>query len=138
MSEHKDSSTAPVTRREILGWCMYDVADSAFTTVIVTTLFALYYGSVVVGSAQRAAFLWGLAASVSELLVAAMAPILGAIADFSGSRKKFLGVCAFTIVFFTASLYFVGPGSTILGFALYVAANIGFAGGGIFIDSFLP
>jgi UMF1 family MFS transporter len=138
VSEHKDSSTAPVTRREILGWCMYDVADSAFTTVIVTVLFSLYYGTVVVGNAQRADFLWGLAASVSELLVAAVAPILGAIADFSGSRKKFLGVCAFTIVFFTASLYFVGPGSTALGFALYVAANVGFAGGGIFIDSFLP
>ena len=128
----------PVTRREILGWCMYDVADSAFTTVIVTTLYALYYGSVVVGDTHRADFLWGMAASISEVVVAVLAPILGAIADFSGSRKKFLAACSITIVFFTACLTFVGPGMTWLGLGLYIVANIGFSGGGVFIDSFLP
>lgn len=127
-----------MTRREILGWCMYDVADSAFTTIIVTVLYALYFKNIVVGNDQRGDFLWGLAASISEIAVALLAPILGAIADFSGSRKKFLGVCALTIVFFTASLYFVGPGMTTLGLVLYIIANIGFTGGGVFIDSFLP
>jgi UMF1 family MFS transporter len=117
---------------------MYDVADSAFTTVIVTTLFALYYGTVVVGDTQRADFLWGLGASISEIAVAILAPILGAIADYSGSRKKFLAVCAATIVLFTATLTFVGPGMASLGLGLYIIANIGFAGGGVFIDSFLP
>jgi UMF1 family MFS transporter len=128
----------PVTKKEIFGWCMYDVADSSFTTVIVTTLYALYYGTIVVGDTQRADFLWGLGASISEVIVAVVAPILGAIADYSGSRKKFLAVCAVTIVFFTASLYFVGPGMATLGLALYVVANVGFSGGGVFIDSFLP
>ncbi|MCI0659466.1 MAG: MFS transporter, partial [Acidobacteria bacterium] len=117
---------------------MYDVADSAFTTIIVTVLYAPYFSKIVVGNPQEADFLWGLAASVSEIAVAILAPILGAIADFSGSRKKFLTVCAATIVIFTASLWFVGPGMTYLGFWLYVFANIGFAGGGVFIDSFLP
>ncbi|MEW6127196.1 MAG: MFS transporter [Acidobacteriota bacterium] len=131
-------SLLPVTKKEILGWCMYDVADSAFTTVIVTTAYALYYGTVVVGDAGRADFLWGLGASISEALVAVVAPILGAIADYSGSRKKFLAVCAVTITLFTAALYFVGPGAAILGLGLYIIANIGFAGGGVFIDSFLP
>ncbi len=132
----------PVTKKEILGWCMYDVADSAFTTVIVTALYAPYFSKIVVGESRpwgfNADFLWGLAASVSEVVVALLAPILGAIADFSGSRKKFLGFCALTIVFFTATLYFVGPGMVALGLALYIIANIGFAGGGVFIDSFLP
>jgi UMF1 family MFS transporter len=128
----------PVTRKEILGWCMYDVADSAFTTVIVTALYAPYFSKIVVGDSEQADLLWGLAAGVSEIFVALLAPVLGAIADFSGSRKKFLAACAVTIVFFTASLYFVGPGMTALGFGLYVVANIGFAGGGVFIDSFLP
>lgn len=132
------STLPPVTKKEILGWCMYDVADSAFTTVIVTTLFALYYGTVVVGDTQRADFLWGLGASISEIAVAILAPILGAIADYSGSRKKFLAVCAATIVLFTATLTFVGPGMASLGLGLYIIANIGFAGGGVFIDSFLP
>ncbi len=117
---------------------MYDVADSAFTTVIVTALYAPYYSKIVVGDSGRADFLWGTAASISEIIVALLAPILGAIADFSGSRKKFLAVCALTIIFFTASLWFVGPGMVYLGLGLYIIANIGFAGGGVFIDSFLP
>jgi UMF1 family MFS transporter len=128
----------PVKKSEIFGWCMYDVADSAFTTVIITALYAPYFSKVVVGNQQKADLLWGIAASVSEIVVALVAPILGAIADFSGSRKKFLTACAATIVLFTASLYFVGPGQTALGLGLYIAANIGFAGGGVFIDSFLP
>ena len=132
------TDSSPVTKKEIFGWCMYDVADSAFTTVIVTALFAPYYSKIVVQDPGRADFLWGLAASISEIVVALLAPILGAIADFSGSRKKFLGICALTIVFFTAALWFVGPGSVMLGLTLYIIANIGFAGGGVFIDSFLP
>ncbi|HEX4946792.1 MAG TPA: MFS transporter [Blastocatellia bacterium] len=139
MPEPKPAPTQPpVTKKEILGWCMYDVADSAFTTVIVTALFAPYYSKIVVQDPGRADFLWGLAASISEVFVAILAPILGAIADFSGSRKKFLGICAATIVLFTASLWFVGPGAVTLGLTLYIIANIGFAGGGVFIDSFLP
>lgn len=128
----------PVTKKEIFGWCMYDVADSAFTTVIVTALYAPYFSKIVVGNPQKADFLWGLGASISEIIVALLAPILGAIADYSGSRKKFLAVCALTIVFFTGALYFVGPGATALGLGLYIIANTGFAGGGVFIDSFLP
>lgn len=128
----------PVTAREISGWCMYDVADSAFTTVIVTAFYAQYFSTIVVQDKARADLLWGLSAGISELIVALLAPILGAIADFSGSRKKFLGACAMVIIFFTGSLYFVGPGMTTLGLVLYITANVGFAGGGVFIDSFLP
>jgi UMF1 family MFS transporter len=138
-SKTVDAATEPqITKKEIFGWCMYDVADSAFTTVIVTALYAIYFGTVVVGDVGRADYLWGWGASISEAIVAVLAPILGAIADFSGSRKKFLGVCALTIIFFTTSLWFVGPGMVTLGLGLYIVANVGFAGGGVFIDSFLP
>lgn len=133
-----DATEPPVTRREILGWCSYDVGDSAFVTVIVTAIYSLYFGTVVVGDAGKADFYWGLSASIAELCVAILAPIAGAIADFSGSRKKFLAGCASMIVFFTVCLHWVGPGMTAWGVALYVLANIGFAGGGLFIDSFLP
>ena len=117
---------------------MYDVADSAFTTVMVTAFYGLYFSKVIVGDQSRGDLLWGNAAMVSELVMAVLAPILGAIADYSGSRKKFLAVCASTIVIFTGALYFAGPGTVWLGFTLFVIANIGFAGGGVFIDSFLP
>jgi len=139
MTQDIGARTAPpVTRHEILGWCFYDVADSAFTTVIVTTAFAMYFGTIVVGDSSRADQLWGWAASISEVVVALVAPVLGAIADYAGSRKKFLGVCAAVITFFTASLWFVGPGMVGIGLTLFIIANIGFAGGGVFIDSFLP
>jgi UMF1 family MFS transporter len=128
----------PVTKREIWAWCFYDVADSAFTTIIVTVLYAPFFIKIVVRDPGQGDFLWGLAASISEIAIAILAPILGAIADFSGSRKKFLGICAATIVIFTATLWFVGPGMVVLGFTLFILANIGFAGGGVFIDSFLP
>jgi UMF1 family MFS transporter len=134
------ASTAqtPVTKREIFGWCMYDVADSAFTTIIVTAVFALYFQYIVTSNSPKSDLWWGWAASISEIVVALAAPILGAIADYSGCRKKFLAVCAATIVLFTASLWFAGPGTTVLALTLYVMANIGFSGGGVFIDSFLP
>lgn len=142
----KQEGAPPVARSEILGWCMYDVADSAFTTVIITALYAPYFSKVVVGNPPdpnvlwglKGDFLWGIAASISDIIVALLAPILGAIADFSGSRKKFLGACALTIVLFTGALYFVGPGMATLGLVLFIIANVGFAGGGVFIDSFLP
>lgn len=138
MTTPAQTSSPPVTKKEILGWCMYDVADSAFTTVIVTALYAPYFSKIVVADPSRADLLWGRAAAISEVFVALLAPILGAIADYSGSRKKFLGVCAVTIVFFTGTLYFAGPGAVTLALTLYIIANIGFAGGGVFIDSFLP
>ena len=105
---------------------------------MVTVVFALYFREVVVADQGRADALWGRIAAVSELLVALIAPVLGAIADFSGSRKRFLAASVATVVFFTATLWFVGPGMAALGFWLFVAANVGFAGGGVFIDSFLP
>ena len=132
------TSTPPITKKEILGWCMYDVADSAFTTVIVTAFYAPFFSKAIVGDPVLATAYWGRALSLTEVFVAVLAPILGAIADFSGSRKKFLAVCSAIIVLFTASLWFAGPGQAMLALTLFIIANIGFSGGGVFIDSFLP
>jgi UMF1 family MFS transporter len=132
------SPKPPVTKKEIFGWCMYDAADSAFTTVIITAFYAPIFQSIIVGDPIRGTFLWGVALSASEIVVAVVAPILGAIADFSGSRKKFLGICALTIIFFTAALWFAEPGMVATAMTLFILANLGFAGGGVFIDSFLP
>jgi len=130
--------TPPVSKKEIVGWCMYDVADSAFTTVIVTAFYAPFFSKAIVGDPVLATAYWGRALSLTEVFVAVLAPILGAIADFAGSRKKFLAVCSTIIVLFTAALWFAGPGQAMLALTLFVIANIGFSGGGVFIDSFLP
>lgn len=132
------AQTPPVTRREILGWCFYDVADSAFTTIIITTLYSLFFYNVVVGEEGRAAQLWGRANAISAVLMAIGAPILGAIADYAGCRKRFLAVSAVTLILFTALLGFTGPGTIAMAMGFYIVANLGFAAGGVFIDSFLP
>lgn len=117
---------------------MYDVADSAFTTVIITAFYAPFFSKAIVGDPLLATAYWGRALSLTEVFVAVLAPILGAIADFAGSRKKFLAVCSTIIVLFTAALWFAGPGQAMLALTLFIIANIGFSGGGVFIDSFLP
>ena len=104
------SAQLPGTKKEILGWAMYDVADSSFTTVIVSVFYAVYFTKIVAGGTGYGDSLWALANSASGVAVALIAPILGAIADFSGARKKFLGLCAVVIVVFTGALYVVKPG----------------------------
>lgn len=136
--EVREEAAEPVTRREILGWCFYDVADSAFTTIIITTYYSFYFFDVVVGDPNRATQLWGRANAISAVAVALLAPILGAVADYAGCRKKFLMGAAALLFVFTALLGFTGPGTIGMAILFYVLANIGFAGGGVFIDSFLP
>ena len=91
-SEH--TSSIPVTRRERLSWYLYDFANTSFTVLIVTALFPLLFEELaelyfmdnyITGQA-----LWGFAGSVTMAIVALMSPILGAIADYTGSKKKFL------------------------------------------------
>ncbi len=128
----------PVRRREILAWYGYDFADSAFTTVIVTAFYVLYFKAVVVGDPNLGDWYWGLANSLSALALALTAPVLGAIADHSASKLIFLRSFAVLLAVFTASLALVGPGDVAAGMGLFIVANIGFAGGVIFIDAFLP
>lgn len=135
---HRVPPGTPVCRRERVAWCFYDFADSAFTTVIVTTFYVLYFKTVVVGAAGRGDWYWALANSLSAVAVALLAPVLGAVADYTGSKRLFLRAFGLLIVVFTASLALVGPGDVTSGMALFMLANIGFAGGVIFIDAFLP
>ena len=130
---------AAVPRREVFAWAFYDFANSSFTTVIVTAVYVLYFREVVVPyTSEWGDFLWGLALAISMLFVAVSSPILGAVADYSGAKRKFLIVYASTCIVFTAALYFVGPGMVFWGTALFVLANIGFAGGNVFYNAFLP
>jgi UMF1 family MFS transporter len=133
-----NEQNAPITRREIAGWCMYDVADSAFTTVMITAFYANIFKDIVVGDKVRGTFLWGVALSSAEIVVALLAPILGAVADFAGYRKRFLAICAMLLIAFTAALWFAGPGMIWLAMGLFIIACLAFSAGGTFIDSFLP
>ena len=126
-------------RREVAAWCLYDFADSAFTTLIVTVCYALYFRGVVAADRGAAASTyWGVSIALSMALVAFLAPLFGAAADFAGRKKLFLGLCAGTAIVFTACLRFVGPGDVALGMGLFILANVGYEGAHVFYNGFLP
>jgi UMF1 family MFS transporter len=127
------------SRTEILAWCLYDFADSSFTTLIVTVAYSLYFRTVAAGHlGPRADFYWGASIAISMALVALTSPILGAMADASGRKKILLGVYAATSIVFTALLSTVGPGEVAAGMLLFIVANVGYEGAHVFYNGFLP
>jgi UMF1 family MFS transporter len=127
------------SRIELLSWCLYDFADSSFTTIIVTVAYGLYFRSVVAGAlGARADFYWGLCIALSMAAVALSSPALGAVADASGRKKTFLAAYAGASIVFTALLCTVGPGELAAGMILFIVANIGYEGAHAFYNGFLP
>jgi UMF1 family MFS transporter len=127
----------PVTRREIVGWAMFDFANSAYTTIIVTVAFSIYFTKLVVPG-ERADFLWGLAVLLSNLIVVLGAPIIGAIADDSGRKKWLLGATWIGCVVSTSALWLVLPGAVGLALVLFVLSNVAYAYGESLAGAFLP
>ncbi|HUT77220.1 MAG TPA: MFS transporter [Polyangia bacterium] len=132
--------TITSTRWQRFAWCLYDFADSAFPTVIVTAVYVLYFKNVVVGDGVpgRSDNLWGLANSAAALVVFLAAPLLGAVADLSGRKRHFLAACAGLCVVATALLSLTGEGSVALAMGLVIAAVVGFEGSCVFYNAFLP
>ena len=125
--------------RKVLGWALYDWANSAFATTVLAGFFPILfkeYWNVGVDAAVSTARL-GNASSLASLVVALMAPLLGAIADRAGRRKA--GLFAFTMlgVVMTGALGMVEKGNWQLATACFVLAQIGFAGGLGFYDALL-
>jgi MFS transporter, UMF1 family len=127
-------------RRVINAWAMYDWANSAFATTILAAVLPVYY-SQVAGAAlpgNLATVYWGYTVTIALVIVALLAPILGAIADYSGIKKRLLLAFAAIGIFFTALLYFVSTGDWLLASLLFIMADIGFAGADMFYNSLLP
>ncbi len=127
----------PVRKREILGWAMFDFANSSYTTIIVTVAFAVYFTKLV-APGENADWLWSLGVAISNLLVLLSAPVIGAVADDSGRKKWFLAASYLFCVCGTAALYFVLPGQIVLGLALFVFSNFAYAAGENMAGAFLP
>ena len=81
------ASLPPVAKKEIFGWCCFDFANSAFTTVIVTVVYAPYFVTVVAGGDAQAKGWWGTALSASLVVVLLLSPLLGAVADVLGRKR---------------------------------------------------
>lgn len=126
-------------KKAILGWTMYDWANSAFATAVMAGFFPVFFKqfwSVGADTAVSTARL-GLANSLGSIAVAISAPILGAIADKGTSKKRFLLFFAYMGVVMTSALYLVSRGNWPMAVVLYVLATIGFSGGNIFYDALI-
>ena len=120
-------------------WAMYDWANSAFFTVVVTAVFPIYFASVAATGIEpdRATGLFAAASAVALLLVALVAPPLGTLADARGRRKKYLAAFSLLGILSTAGLFFVGEGDWRLGLVFFAMANLGAGASTIFYDSLL-
>jgi UMF1 family MFS transporter len=136
-----------VQKREIFGWAMYDFANSAFATTILAVIFNQYFATVVAGGGRgielfgfrlHGASFFTFSVAVSMAISAVLSPFLGAVADASASKKRFLMVFCYTAILFTGLLYFVRAGNYWRGAVFFIIANIGFAGGNVYYNAFLP
>ena len=137
MTTLPDPRAAP---RELWAWCMYDFANSSFTTLIVTVAYSVYFIQVVAGHlghdgmAERVWF-WGYSASM--LVAAVLAPVLGALADARANKRAFLIGSSVLCVACTALLAFVEAGDVWMGLLTFGVANIAFDLGFVFCSAFL-
>jgi len=120
---------------------MYDFANSGYTTVVLTAVFNAYFVGVVAGGGEHdgsATLLWTIAMAAANGLVLLCAPVLGAIADHSAAKKRFLIASTIGCILFTSLLSTVGPGDIASGMVLVILATVMFSAGENFIAAFLP
>ena len=128
------------SKKAVWGWALYDWGNSAFATTVMAGFFPVFFKQYwsVGADVNASTAMLGFGNSAASLLVALMAPMLGAIADQGSAKKKFLAFFAYLGVLMTSGLFFVGKGQWEWAIFLYVMGVIGFSGGNIFYDSLLP
>jgi UMF1 family MFS transporter len=134
--------SAPASaRRRILAWCLFDFANSPYTTLVVTFVYSTYFIKTFAPNEVLGTAWWSRAVAIAALSVALVSPVLGALADRGGLRVRFLAVATALCVVATALLAFVPPGArhaTLLALGLFVIADIGFELGMVFYNALLP
>ncbi|MBA2484070.1 MAG: MFS transporter [Nitrosomonas sp.] len=141
MNSRQSIPTTLAPKKECFAWAMYDFANSGYTTVILTAVFNSYFVGVIAASNYNngdATLLWTVAIAIANLLVLLTAPVIGAIADYSANKKKFLAFTTVSCVIFTALLATTGPGDVSLAMTLIVLSSLMFFSGENLIAAFLP
>jgi UMF1 family MFS transporter len=132
--------------KELFGWCMFDFANSSYTTVFITVVFGDLFSRLIVPAGddplnphRYGNILWGVALGISYIFVAITGPLFGAITDFSARKKQFLFMSYILCVISSSAFYFTAnPGEIWLAFTLIIISNFAFASGENFTSSFLP
>ena len=125
-------------KKKIFIWTLFDFANTSFSIVVVTFLYAVYFKKVVAQGQPIGDLYWSLGTSIAMIITAIISPILGAIADYSAGKKRFLLFFTLLCIAATSILFFVGSGNVFWGVTIFILANVGFEAGLVFYDSFLP
>lgn len=138
VSEPSTTGKKPVSKTEIFGWAMYDFANSSYTTVIISLVYASFFTDYVIPaeSTIRDSF-WSLALVISTIIAIILSPLVGAICDYGGGKKRYLMYSTIACALGTMGLYFVDPGDVWLAIGLIAVSNAGFMLGESFCASFL-
>ncbi|MBI3158732.1 MAG: MFS transporter [Chloroflexi bacterium] len=126
-------------RRILNAWALYDWANSAFATVILVALLPVYYHSVAAAGLRPglATAYWGYTNSAALLAAALLGPLLGALADLRGSKKRYLLTFAVLGATGTGLLVFAGQGQWLLASLFFIVGNVGFSTANVFYDALL-
>ncbi len=125
-------------RRAIFAWTLYDFANSSFSTLVLTFIYATYFTKTVAPNEIAGTAMWSRGITISALTVGLLSPFFGALADTGGFRKRTLFILTAITVIGTANLFNVLPGQVLKGLVWFVIANIGMEMGMVFYNAFLP
>lgn len=126
------------SKKKVFIWTLFDFANTSFSIVVVTFVYAVYFKKVVAEGKPIGDLFWSIGTSLAMIITAIISPVLGAIADYSAGKKRFLLFFTLLCIAATSLLFFIGRGEVFWGVVLFVLANIGFEAGLVFYDSFLP
>lgn len=118
------------------GWYWFDFGNSAYAAVILLAVYSAYFQGKVVGGAEGSR-LWGLSLGMAMIFVALLTPILGTVADYAASKKRFLLFFSALSWIATGLLFFVQAGDIFLGMLFFILAEIGYRGGQVFYNALL-
>jgi UMF1 family MFS transporter len=133
-----DALNDGVRKREVLGWAMYDFANSGYTTVVLTAVFSAYFVGGVAGGANWATLAWTATLAASSLLVMFTMPAIGAYADLRAAKKRLLAISTAGCVVTTAALAGAAPGDVAWAVAAVLLSNVFYSYGESLIAAFLP
>ena len=128
-------------KKVIAAWAMYDWANSPFTTLVVTFVISGVFIQAFAPDEITGTRLWTRAVSISALIVALCSPLLGAMADRGGFRRKFLMISTAVCVLATVGIALISPSrdnAILLMLTVFVVANVAFEVGMVFYNAFLP
>ena len=128
---------ATTTRRERWAWYLYDFGNSAYASVILLAVYSAYFKDQVVGGSEGTR-MWGIAVGIAMLVVALISPVLGAIADYTAGKKRFLLFFTVMACLFTAGLFFAEPGAVVIGMVFFILAEIGYRAAQVYYNGLLP